>query len=483
MNISAQETGYPEKSPTDLAALGRVHLVGCGGVGMASVAEAFRLRGLQVSGSEIEDRFELQRLRELGCTIYSVHSEKNVKDVDTVVYSTAVSPTNVELRAAMKRGIRVLHRSAALAELLKGRLSVAVTGTHGKTSTAAMLISALHGAGLSPDYVIGGQLGGESGAGRGDTRAVVFEADESDGSFLAYRPDVVVITNIDTDHLNVYKDIHGLRQAFTQFASKVGERGFVVLPADDENSQQVAVDLRAKRIPVYTFGESASADLSMRIERELPTAVRGVARYRDGNRTEVTVPVPGRHMAMNAAAAMLTSMCMGASEAGAVLGITQYSGVSRRFELKGSPAGIRVYDDYACHHTSIRASLTALRSTATNGRLVAVVEPCRQYRVDAFKGELAAALSAADKVVVLPVFDSDEAFDGIVPAEALTTLVDLPDKDKCMARTPAAAARAVTGFARPGDLVVTLGAAGMAHVAEQIIDALGHEHRQRKDYR
>jgi UDP-N-acetylmuramate--alanine ligase len=472
MNSSLQTTGTPDNGLGAVARLGRVHLVGCGGVGMASLAEALCLRGLRVSGSEVEDRPELARLRAAGCTIHLGHSESNLHGVDTVVYSTAVPPDNVELRSAADRGIRVVHRSVALAALMEGRFSVAVAGTHGKTSTAAMLVSALSAAGVAPEYVIGGRLADQSGAGAGETSAIVVEADESDGSFLAYQPDAVVITNIDTDHLDLYRDLDTLARAFFGFAGRVSERGFVVMPEDDPYSRRVTRELRAKGIRVYTFSDGSPADLSVHVEGEFPDSVRFIARFPDQDDAPVEVPVPGRHMALNAGAAMLTAMRLGASQSGAILGITQYAGVARRFEVKGAPRGIRVYDDYACHHTSIRASLTALRRTAKGGRLIAVAEPCRQYRMDQFQTEIADALSVADRVVVLPVFDSDDSFDHAAPSEALRSLVSLPDHDKFLARTPDAAARAVDAFARPGDLVVTLGAPGMARVAEQIVQTL-----------
>ncbi|GAB3362020.1 MULTISPECIES: UDP-N-acetylmuramate--L-alanine ligase [Amycolatopsis] len=474
MSFSSQTAGIRDNGLGLVAQLGRVHLVGCGGVGMASLAEALSLRGLRVSGSEIEDRPELARLRAAGCTIYTSHRESNLHSVDTVVYSTAVPPDNVELRAAAKRGIRVLHRSVALATLLQARFSVAVAGTHGKTSTAAMLVSALSAAGAVPEYVIGGRLANQSGAGAGETSTIVVEADESDGSFLTYQPDAVVITNIDTDHLDLYHDIDALTRAFSRFAEQVGESGFVVMPEDDRYCRRVARDLRAKGIRVRTFGDGPAADLPVRVDAELPGSVRFTARLSDQDEEVLTVPVPGRHMAFNAAAALLTALELGASPVGAGLGIAQYPGVARRFEFKGAPRGIRVYDDYACHHTSIRASLTALRHTAEGGRLIAVVEPCRQYRMDQFQTEIADALSVADRVVVLPVFDSDDSFDHAAPSEALTSLVNLPDHDKFLARTPDAAARAVDAFARPGDLVVTLGAPGVARVAEQIVQTLEH---------
>jgi UDP-N-acetylmuramate--alanine ligase len=474
MNFSSRATRVQDKGLGEVARLGRVHLVGCGGVGMASLAEALCSRGLRVGGSEVEDRPELGRLRAAGCTIHTSHSESNLDGVDTVVYSTAVPPDNIELRTAAQRGIRVVHRSVALAALMEGRFSVAVAGTHGKTSTAAMLVSALSAAGAAPEYVIGGRLANQSGAGTGETSTIVVEADESDGSFLAYQPDAVVITNIDTDHLDLYRDIDTLARAFAGFAAQVSERGFVVMPEDDPYSRRVTRELRAKGIRVYTFSDGHLADLSIHVDYELPGSVRFTARFPDEDEEVITAPVPGRHMAVNAGAAILAATQLGASRSGAVLGITQYPGVARRFEFKGAPRGIRVYDDYACHHTSIRASLTALRHTAEGGQLIAVVEPCRQYRLAQFQKEIADALAVADRVVVLPVFDPDSSFDHAAESEELTALVNLPDDDKYLARTPDAAARAADRFARPGDLVVTLGAPGVARVAEQIAETLEH---------
>lgn len=447
---------------------GRMHLIGCGGVGMAALAEALVDHGVSVTGSEVEDRPALPRLRELGCDVFRSHRAEHVRRADTVVYSTAVPHDNVELLEARRRGLAVVHRSTVLAELTRNRRAIAVAGTHGKTSTTSMLVTALTSAGSDPGFVLGGHLAGFGGGHRGTAPEFVFEADESDRSFLVYHPFATIITNIDSDHLNVYGNMDTLKAEFGAFARLVDPRGFVVMSADDRHSLDVVEKLRGDGVRVVTFGESRGADLLIGSIVESPDSVS----FMVPGCQRVRLPVPGRHMAANAAAALLAATELGLSLAQATTRLGEYPGVARRFELKGAVGGVLVYDDYACHHTSIEASLRTLRTTADRGRLVAVVEPCRQYRVREFRREIAQALGVADVVAVLPVFGDGDAERSCLESAKLTDAIPLPARDKFFVGTVGEAVRGVVERVAPGDVVATLGAPGMARVAEGIVDAL-----------
>lgn len=435
---------------------------------MAALAEALVDHGVVVTGSEVADRPVLPALRELGCTVFRTHQAEHVRHADTVVYSTAVPHDNVELLEARRRGLAVVHRSTVLAELTRNRRAIAVAGTHGKTSTTSMLVTALTLAGSDPGFVLGGHLAGFGGGHRGTAPEFVFEADESDRSFLVYHPFATIITNIDSDHLNVYGDMDTLKAEFRAFARLADPRGFVVMSADDGHSVEVAEKLRRDGVRVVTFGESRGADFVIGSIVESSDSVS----FTVPGGLRVRLPVPGRQMATNAAAALLAATELGVSLEEAAAGLGRYPGVARRFELKGAVGGVAVYDDYACHHTSIEASLRTFRVCAGRGRLVAVVEPCRRYRVREFRREIAQALGIADVVAVLPVFGDADAQRSCRESAELTDAIPLPARDKFFAGTVGDVVRDVVERVAPGDVVVTLGAAGMARVGEGIVAAL-----------
>lgn len=304
-----------ELAPTGTLAaedLGTVHLIGIGGVGMSGLARLLLTRGIPVTGSELRDWPSLAGLRALGGTIHTAHVAGNLDGVDTVVYSTAIPADHVELATARERGLRVLHRSEALAAAMTGRRTIAVAGTHGKTTTTSMITLTLQQAGEDPSFVIGGEIsevGSNAHHGTGDL--FVAEADESDRSFLLYRPFVSIITNIDADHLNTYGDLAGLAAGFAEFARLTDPAGFVVTCADDPATRQLTEALRDEGRTVHTYGESADADLRL---TEIAFDAHGV-RYQaslDGVPLgEIVLPVPGRHLGLNSAAAVLTAVRLG----------------------------------------------------------------------------------------------------------------------------------------------------------------------------
>ncbi|MFI5613700.1 UDP-N-acetylmuramate--L-alanine ligase [Amycolatopsis sp. NPDC051903] len=450
--------------------LGHVYLIGIGGVGMSGLAEILLRHGVPVSGSELGDRPALAKLAGLGATIHRRHSPGNLGNADTVVHSTAIPADHVELIAARDRGLPVLHRSAALAAVLAGRRTIAVAGTHGKTTTTAMITVALRAGGADPSYVIGGDVRTLGSGALGSGEHFVVEADESDRSFFAYTPEVAVVTNIDSDHLNTYGDVDGLAQAFLDFCRRVRPGGFVVTNADDERCRRLAAILRAEGRAVYTYGQANDADLIVVGLSTVAAAVRYDAVLDGALLGAVHVPVVGHHFGLNSAAALLVAQRLGVR--GAARGLRHFPGVRRRFELRGVVDGIRVYDDYACHHTSMAASLRAMRTIAQGHRLVVVCQPNRAYRVRQFLREMADSLSLADEAVVLEVFGPGETVAAGFDGRALTAAIPLPDKHKVFAGSASAAVTEVLRRAQRGDVVVTIGSPEMATVAGRLVEAL-----------
>ncbi|HEX5594925.1 MAG TPA: UDP-N-acetylmuramate--L-alanine ligase [Micromonosporaceae bacterium] len=453
--------------------LGTVHLIGIGGIGMSGLARLLLTRGIRVTGSELREWPALAGLRALGGTIHMKHEAANLDGVDTVVYSTAIPQDHLELVEARRRGLRVLHRSEALAAAMTGRRTIAVAGTHGKTTTTSMATFILQQAGQDPSFVIGGELSEVgSNAHHGSGEYFVAEADESDRSFLLYRPYVSIITNIDADHLNTYGDYAGLAAAFTDFARLTDPDGFVVTCADDPGTRRMTEVLRAEGRRVFTYGEAEDADLRL---SELVSSVRGV-RYLaalDGRSLgEISLPVPGRPIGLNSAAAVLTVLKLGLPLERVVEALTAFPGVRRRFERKGVAGGVQIYDEYAYHPTAITAALQTLREVAAGGRLIVVYQPLRLYRTRDLQDELAAALSIADEVVMLEVFAPGEVRQPGEGGVALTAAIGLPTDRKIFVESWEDVPAEVVRRARPGDLVVTMGAPPISLMPEELLRAL-----------
>jgi UDP-N-acetylmuramate--alanine ligase len=453
--------------------LGTVHLVGVGGVGMSGLARLLLTRGIRVTGSELRDWPALAGLRALGGTVHSTHVASNLDGVDTVVYSTAIPQDHLELEEARRRGLRVLHRSEALAAAMTGRRAIAVAGTHGKTTTTSMATLILQHAGLDPSFVIGGEISEVGSNGHhGTGEYFVVEADESDRSFLLYRPYAGIITNIDADHLNTYGDLAGLQDAFGEFSRLVEPDGFVITCADDPRTRELAQSLRAEGRAVHTYGEAQDADLRLTDIVSSVNGVRYVATVDGEALGEVTLPVPGRHLGLNSAAALLTAVRLGLSVESAVEALAAFPGVRRRFELKGMVGGVRVYDEYAYHPTSMTAALSTLRDVAGDGRLIVVFQPYRVYRTRDLEAEMAAALAIADEVVVMEVFGPGEVRGPGEGGVALTAAMDLPADKKIFVPSWEDVPGEVADRAREGDVVVTMGAPPISLMGDELIAAL-----------
>ncbi|TDC65181.1 UDP-N-acetylmuramate--L-alanine ligase [Micromonospora sp. KC207] len=453
--------------------LGRIHLIGVGGVGMSGLARLLLTRGLPVSGSELREWPSLAGMRALGGTIHMTHEAANLDGVDTVVYSSAIPQDHLELVEARRRGLRVLHRSEALAAAMTGRLTVAIAGTHGKTTTTSMVTMVLQQAGADPSFVIGGEISEVgSGAHHGTGEHFVVEADESDRSFLIYRPYVSLITNIEADHLNTYGDLATLEAAFAEFARLTDRRGFIVTCADDPGGRRLAQTLRAEGRQVHTYGEAADADLRLSGIVSSAQGVRYLAEIDGRPLGEFRLPVPGRHMGLNSASAVLTAYLLGLPVEAAEAALATFPGVRRRFERKGVADGVLVYDEYAYHPTSMTLALRTLREVAGDGRLIVVFQPYRLYRTRDLQAEIAAALGIADELVLLEVFGPGELRQPGEGSAALVEAVPLPADRKVFVGSWDDAPVEVARRARPGDVVVTMGAPPISLMGDELLAAL-----------
>jgi UDP-N-acetylmuramate--alanine ligase len=453
--------------------LGSVHLIGIGGVGMGGLARLLLTRGVPVSGSELREWPALVALRALGGTIHMAHVESNLDGVDTVVYSTAIPQDHLELVEARRRGLRVMHRSEALAAAMTNRQTIAVAGTHGKTTTTSIMTVILQHAGQDPSFVIGGEISEAGSNGHHGTGPYfVAEADESDKSFLIYRPHVAIITNIEGDHLNNWVDLDGLKAGFLQFAELTDDDGFVVTCLDDPGVRDLITALRANGRTVFTYGEGDGADLRI---SDVVSSGQGV-RYQawmDGVALgEVKLALPGRHMGLNSAAAVLVALKLGIPLQKITEALASFPGVRRRFERKGIAAGVRVYDEYAYHPTSVKAALHTLREVAGTGRLVVVFQPYRVYRTRDLQAELAEGLAIADEVIVMEVFGPGEVRGPGEGGVALTAAIDLPAEHRVFVPSWADVPAEVVRRSRPGDVVVTMGAPPISLMGDELLGAL-----------
>ncbi len=464
----------PEKIvPADQ--LGRVHFVGIGGAGMSGIARILLARGIPVTGSDAKDSGVLDGLRALGAAVHVGHQASNVSSSDTVVVSTAIRDSNPEVVEARRRHLRVLPRAAALASVMIGRRGIAVAGTHGKTTTTSMLTVALQHCGADPSFAIGGNLN-ESGAnahnGSGDI--FVAEADESDRSFLVYDPEVAIVTNVEADHLDNYGTEAAYVTAFDDFADRV--TGFLVVCADDPGSRALGERAAARGVRVRTYGMADDADV--RIDSLVVDGPGTSFELIAGGRRlgQLSLQVPGRYNALNAAAAFAAGTGIGMPPAEFREGLSLFTGTRRRFEFKGSAHGVRVYDDYAHHPTEVSAVLTAARSVVGGGRVVAVFQPHLFSRTRTFAAEFGAALGAADEVVVMDVYaareDPEPGVTGALVAAAVPLAPDHVTFERSWSAVPSLAA----ARARPGDLVLTLGAGDVTLIGPEVL-----EHLERRD--
>ncbi len=470
--------------PVPLDELGRVHFVGIGGAGMSGIARIMLDRGTKVSGSDSGASATLDELAALGARVHVGHAADQLGDADTLVVSSAIRESNPELAEARSRGLRVLHRSAALASLMFGRRVIAVTGTHGKTTTTSMIATVLLETGSAPAYAIGGLLAATgTGAADGPGRDFVAEADESDGSFLMYAPDVAVVTNIDADHLDNYGTVQAYRASFVGFLGRIKPGGLLVTSADDPGTRDLAAQARAAAVRVVTFGGSPDADyLVTNVTTTGMETSLSVRRWPDID-LGLSIGVPGRHNALNAAAAFAAAVELGTEPARAAAALASYRGAARRLEPKGEAGGVRVLDTYAHHPTEVAADLRAAlevvgRGTPCTGdpdgqgRVIAVFQPHLYSRTRIFAAEFGAALGLADEVVVLDVYaareDPEPGVTGRLVADAVPGAPAFGGSVRYVADF-GDVPKVVAALAAPGDLVLTMGAGDITRMGPLVL--------------
>jgi UDP-N-acetylmuramate--alanine ligase len=453
--------------------LGRVHFVGIGGAGMSGIARIMASRGIEVSGSDAKDSKVLAALRALGATCWVGHEASHVEEADTVVVSTAIRETNPEVVEARRRGIPILPRAAALHSVMIGRRTLAVAGTHGKTTTTSMLTVALQHCGADPSFAIGGNLN-ESGSNAHDGTGEFFvaEADESDRSFLVYTPEVAIVTSVEPDHLDNYGDEASYVAAFEAFCGRVLPDGFMVICVDDAGGRRLASYARDKGITVQTYGESEDADIRVDGITAQGSTQTFIPVVHGRKLPPVRLQQPGRHNALNATAALTVGLGLGFSAADLAEGLSAFTGTGRRFEFKGAEDGVRVYDSYAHHPTELVADLKAAREVAGEGRVVACFQPHLFSRTRIFAAEFSQALALADEVVVMDVFAAREDPEPGVTGALIANHVPLPPEQVRFEPSWSAVPALVAGLARTGDLVVTLGAGDVTLVGPEVVEIL-----------
>ncbi len=431
-----------------------VHLIGVGGAGMRNLARLFLARGIDVTGSDMKDSKGLVELRATGADVWVGHDAGRLGTPDAIVISSAIRPSNVELAAARDRGLPIWARQQALAAFAAGHRAVAVAGTHGKTTTTSMLAVILERAGVDPTFLIGGDLN-ESGSGArsGAGELFLFEADESDGSFLLTRPAVGIVTNIEVDHVDFYPGgAQEIEAAFTAFMDRCE---LAIVCTDGAGARRAAV---ASEAPVTTYGAASDADLRLEVLELGPQGARGRLHPQDGAPMDLELLIDGEHNLLNGAAAVAASMTLGLDPRSACLALATFSGVHRRFEHRGTARGADFYDDYGHNPTEMAVTLQTARRCGPS-RLIALVQPHRYSRVQALWRELGASLTEADLVLVTDVYGAAQepipgvtgalVVDGVRLASPETPVVYVPHRQEVLAY--------LDREVRPGDLVITMG--------------------------
>ncbi|MBI3949293.1 MAG: UDP-N-acetylmuramate--L-alanine ligase [Acidobacteria bacterium] len=445
-----------------------IHFVGIGGSGMSGIAEVLLNQGYQISGSDAKLSPVTDRLSQLGAQVFEGHRPEHVNGADVVVTSTAVRPDNPEVQEARRRQVPVIPRAEMLAELMRLKYSVAVAGAHGKTTTTSMIGAVLAHAGFDPTIVVGGRLHAiGSNARLGSGEFLVAEADESDKSFLKLSPTFAVVTNIDREHLDFYRDLDDIRDCFVQFVNKVPFYGSVILCLDDPNVQTIIPCLERR---IITYGLSSQADVSAADVEVTPQFnSQFVARRKGHTLGRVRLQVPGWHNVYNALAAVAVGLDLEIKFSTIAEGLAEFRGVARRFELKGEVGGIMVFDDYGHHPTEIRATLAAAKLCGK--RLVVLFQPHRYTRTKFLMDEFAVSFNDADVLLLVDIYPASEDPIGGVTSEIVVERIKqfghkhveyCGDLDRAVER--------ILEIAQSGDLVLTLGAGNVYRSGEKLID-------------
>jgi UDP-N-acetylmuramate--alanine ligase len=464
------------------AALERPHFIGIGGAGMSGIAKILAQRGAKVAGSDAKESETAQALRALGATVHIGHAAGHLADdASCVVVSSAIRADNPELARAAELSVPVVHRSDALASLMGGLRSIAVAGTHGKTTTTSMLAVALTELGLDPSYAIGGDLAGPgTNARHGEGEIFVAEADESDRSFQKYDPEVAIVLNVELDHHANYASMDEIYESFETFTGKIVPGGTLVIAADQPGAVELASRVRelstgegtresSSPLKIVTYGEAETADVRVHkvTARGLTSEVTVIL---NGKYLTFTVSVPGRHYAHNAVAALAAGVALGIPAHNLASALGKYTGVKRRLQLKGEAAGVQVIDSYAHHPTEMAADLEAMRAAAAPGsRLLVVFQPHLFSRTQELSTEMGQALALADASLVLDIYPAREDPIPGVTSALITGAAEAAGATVTAIHDKGAVPGAVAGMAGPGDLVLTMGAGDVTDLGPEIL--------------
>jgi UDP-N-acetylmuramate--alanine ligase len=449
-----------------------LHFAGIGGIGMSGIAEVLLNLGYTISGSDLKLSPTTDRLVGLGATVFEGHDAKNLNGAKALVVSSAVNEANPEVQEARRIGIPVIPRGELLAELMRLKYGVAIAGSHGKTTTTSMVAAILTHAGMDPTVVVGGKAAamGGSNARVGKSEFLVVESDESDGSFLKLSPILAVVTNIDREHLDHYADIQIIRAAFTDFVNKVPFYGAAIVCLDDENVQAILPEIRRRKV---TYGKSSQADY-----QPGETECEGMhsifrLRTRTADLGLFRVNSPGAHNVLNATAAIAVALELGVTPDIAREGLAKFTGVGRRFEVKGEVNGIRVVDDYGHHPTEILATLAAARTCCSTARLHVLFQPHRYTRTMHLMDEFAKAFNSADRVVLLDIYAASERpIEGVTAHALAGRMREFGHRDVLYAGSGETGVKEIIEGVKPGDLIVTLGAGSVSQLGEKILEGL-----------
>ncbi len=452
----------------------KIHFVGIGGIGMSGIAEVLKNLGYEVSGSDIKESDTTRRLRDLGIDVSIGHRSENVRDADVVVVSSAIRDDNPEVRAAREGALPVIPRAEMLAEIARLKYAILVAGAHGKTTTTSLIASVLGECGMDPTAVIGGKLKSiGSNARLGEGEFLVAEADESDGSFLMLSPTIAVVTNIDKEHMDYFKNMDAIKNAFLSFINKVPFYGISILCGDNEHLKELLQYIKRRYL---TYGLSEGVDLSAR-DLKLDGFMTSFDVYLEGEPLgRFSVPLIGEHNVCNALATIAVAVELGLDMEGVRKALNNFSGVQRRFEIKGRVEGINVIDDYGHHPAEIKATLRAARmaiksqsKNKKNGRLVVLFQPHRYTRTRDLMDEFHQAFTDADKVVIMDIYPAGEDPIPGITSEAIysgvkenTDAVYIKDRDEIL--------RYLVSELRESDTLITLGAGDVWKMGEKFIE-------------
>ena len=451
----------------------KIHFIGLGGAGMSGIARIMLAKGFAVSGSDKNDSSVLTSLKALGAKVFVGHIKENLADAQLVIISAAITENNPELVAAKQGGIPVVARANALAWLMSESTSVAVAGTHGKTTTTAMLTVALQSAGADPSFAIGGTINNAgTNAHSGSGSIFVAEADESDGSFLAYKPSGAIITNVELDHVDHFADEEAVFAVFEQFVDSIKPGGFLVACGDDSGVKHLLSQIKRSDLKILLYGEDSNNDFRLDRINLAPTTSSAALTITGRKIGELTLAVVGKHNLLNAVAAFAAGSAMGIAEDKLITGLKSFTGTRRRFELKGEVAGVKVIDDYGHHPTEITVTLIAAKNLAQSGRVLVVFQPHRYSRTAVFSHQFAEALANSDFTFLLEVYAASEQ-----PIPGVSSLLIIKDMKSDQAKFEPSMVQVVSEvakMAKSGDVIITLGAGDVSSLGDPILQALAN---------